>query len=320
MNNLRQPANLPANDSGRDVAQPSPAASSCTVPVREFGSHDAFDPNSGGGTLPKLAAGTAALHHAPDPLTGGFHFRGVLPHLKKEGGTYFVTFREAGALPKEVLLRLKHEREAILQQALAAKRPLTWHEQEELFRWYSIRVDKYLDAGHGECHLRRLEFADLVAGAICFFERQRYELRAWVVMPNHAHVVVWPMPGHTLSDILHSWKSYTAHEINKLLPKRIVPFWQSESYEHLIRDDEDMRRCCHYTLMNPVTACLCARPEDWKWSSAHVSQPSVGVAQPSPAASSRTVPVRELESNDPSDPHSGGGTPPELAGGDACAT
>ncbi len=286
MMTLLQPANLPANDSGRDVAQPSPAASSRTVPVRESGSHDALDPDSGGGTPPKLAAGTAAVHDEPNQLASGFHFRGVLPHLKKE----------------------------------AAKRPLTWHEQEELFRWYSIRVDKYLDAGHGECHLRRLEFADLVAGAICFFERQRYELRAWVVMPNHAHVVVWPMPGHTLSDILHSWKSYTAHEINKLLPKRIVPFWQSESYEHLIRDDEDMRRCCHYTLMNPVTACLCARPEDWKWSSAHVSQPSVGVAQPSPAASSRTVPVRELESNDPSDSHSGGGTPPEPAGGDACAT
>ena len=244
----------------------------------------------------------------------------MLPHLKKEGGAYFVTFREAGTLPKEVLLRFKHEREAILQQALAAKRPLTWHEQEELFRWYSNRVDKYLDAGHGECHLRRSEFANLVARAICFFERERYELRAWVVMPNHVHVVVWPMPGHALSNILHSWKSYTAHEINKLLPEKMVPFWQSESYEHLIRDDEDMHRCCRYTLMNPITAGLCARPEDWKWSSAHVAQPSVGVVQPSPPASFRTVPVRESGAHDAPARNSGGGTPPEPAGGDACAT
>jgi REP element-mobilizing transposase RayT len=309
----RQSRNLSANDNGRDVAQPSPAASSRTVPVRESGSHDASDPNSGSGTPLELAAGTAALHDASDPLVSGFHFRGVLPHLKKEGGTYFVTFREAGTLPKDVLSRFKHEREAILRQALAAKRPLTWHEQEELFRWYSNRVDKYLDAGHGECHLRRPEFAGLLAGAICFFERQRYELRAWVVMPNHAHVVVWPMPGHTLSDILHSWKSFTAHEINKLLLKKIVPFWQSESYEHLIRDDEDLHRCCHYTLMNPVTACLCVRPEDWKWSSAHL-------AQPSPAASTRTVPVRGAAAHDDPAKESGGGTPPELAGGDACAT
>jgi len=248
----------------------------------------------------------------PNHLVAGFHSRGVLPHLKREGGTYFVTFRQAGTLPKEVLLRFKQERDAILQHAMAAKRPLTWHEQEELFRWYSNRVDKYLDAGHGTCYLRNPELADLVAGAIRFFEGQRYELRAWMVMPNHAHVVVWPMAGHTLSDILHSWKSYTSHEINKRLPTKVVPFWQGESYEHLIRDDEDLHRCCHYTLMNPVNAGLCTRPEDWKWSSGHV-------AQPSPAASSSTVPVQGTTAPTAHTP-TGGGTPPELAGGDACAT
>lgn len=121
----------------------------------------------------------------PDPddkrhLVSGFHSRGVLPHLKREGGTYFVTFRQAGTLPKEVLRRFKQEREAIIQQAMAGKRPLTWHEQEELFRWDSSRVDKYLDAGHGPCYLRDPEVAELVAGAIRFFEGQRYELRAWV--------------------------------------------------------------------------------------------------------------------------------------------
>ena len=317
---LRQLAAETPAESRRDVAQPSPAASSSTVPVRESAGDDAASPDSGGGTPPELAAGTAALQGVPDRLVSGFHFRGVLPHLKKEGGTYFVTFREAGTLPKEVLLRFKQERDAILQQALAAKRPLTWHEQEELFRWYSNHVDKYLDAGHGECHLRHQEFAGLVAGAFGFFEGQRYELRAWVVMPNHAHVVVWPMPGHALSDILHSWKSYTAHEINKRLPKKIVPFWQSESYEHLICDDDELHRCCHYTLMNPVNARLCARPVDWRWSSAHVAQPTGDVAQPSPAASSSTVPVREAGARDTPPKDSGGGTPPKLAGGDACAT
>jgi REP element-mobilizing transposase RayT len=198
----------------------------------------------------------------------------VLPHLKREGGTYFVTFRQAGTLPKEVLLRFKQERDTLLAQAKAAKRPLTWHEQEELFRWYSNRVDKYLDAGHGPCYLRDPALADLVAEAIQFFGGRRYELRAWVVMPNHVHAVVWPMPGHTLSDVLHSWKSFTSHEINKRLPTQVSPFWQNESYEHLVRADEDLHRCCQYTLMNPVNARLCARPEDWKWSSAYVATSS----------------------------------------------
>jgi REP element-mobilizing transposase RayT len=198
--------------------------------------------------------------------------------VKKEGGTYFVTFRQFGSLPQEVLLRFKQEREAILQHAMAAKRPLTWHEQEELFRWYSNRVDKYLDEAHGVCYLRDSALAGLVAGAIAFFDGQRYELRAWVVMPNHAHVVVWPKPGHTLSDILHTWKSFTSHKINKRLPQKFVPFWQSESYEHLVRDDEDLHRCRLYTLMNPVNAGLCARFEDWPWSSAYVAQVSSPVS------------------------------------------
>jgi REP element-mobilizing transposase RayT len=287
--------------------------------VRESGTDNAPAEKSPGERTTELTAGLVALREKPNPLVGGFHFRGVLPHLKKEGGTYFVTFRQAGTLPKAVLLRFKRERDAILQQATAAKRPLTWHEQEELFRWYSKRVDKYLDAGHGVCYLRNPELASLVADAIRFFEGQRYELRAWVVMPNHAHVVVWPMPGHTLSDILHSWKSFTSHEINKRLPIKVVPLWQGESYEHLIRDDEDLHRCCLYTLMNPVNARLCARPEDWQWSSAHIVQPC-HVAQPSPAASSGTVPVQGSEQSGRPMDESGGGTPPELAGEDACAT
>ena len=304
---------MPHDAERSDVAQASSPASSCTVPVQEPGPHKVTSANSGGGTPPELAAGTAAPHKQPDPLVSGFHFRGVLPHLKKEGDTYFVTFRQAGTLPKEVLLRFKQERDAILQHAMAAKRPLTWQEREELFRLFSNRVDKYLDAGHGVCYLRDSTFADLVAGAIRFFEGQRYELHAWVVMPNHAHVVVWPMPGHSLSDILHSWKSFTSHKINKLLPTKVVPFWQSESYEHLIRDDDDLHRCCHYTLANPVNAGLCAEPHVWQWSSAHV-------AQPTPAASSSTVPVQEPKTSLQPTDESGGETPPQLAGGDARAT
>lgn len=203
----------------------------------------------------------------PNHLVSGFHTRNTLPHLKREGGTYFVTFRLAGTLPAELILRLKAERTAIIEQARVAKRPLTWQEQEELFRWYSHRVDAFLDRGQGECFLRRPEIADLVAGALRHFDGQRYELRAWVVMPNHVHAVVWPKPPHTLSRILHSWKSFTATEANRILGRRGKPFWQKEAYDHLVRDDTDLARCCEYTTMNPVNAGLCGRPEDWKWSS-----------------------------------------------------
>jgi putative transposase len=202
-------------------------------------------------------------------LHSGFHSRNVLPHLKREGASYFVTFRLAGTLPRQVLLQLKAERENIIRHAKAAKRPLTWQEQEELFRWYSSRVDAYLDAGHGDCWLRRPELADLVASAIQYFDGSRLELLAWVVMPNHVHGVLRPLPGWTLSQILKTWKGYTLREANKSLQRTGEPFWQSESYDHILRDDQDKHRFCHYTTMNPVNARLCAGPKDWKWSSAY---------------------------------------------------
>jgi REP element-mobilizing transposase RayT len=202
-------------------------------------------------------------------LIAGFHFRGKLPHLKREGATYFVTFRLADSLPHSVVEKLKHEREAMIQQALAAKRPLTWHEELQLFAWYSERVEAFLDAGAGECWLRQPAVAELTARAINFFAGERYDLHTWVVMPNHVHAVVRPFAGNTLSRILHSWKSYTASEANKLVRRPGIQFWQKESYDHWIRDDTERARLCAYVTNNPVKSRLCARPEDWPWSSAN---------------------------------------------------
>lgn len=228
--------------------------------------------------------------HNPNknPLVAGFHSRGYLPHLKSEGKSYFVTFRLADTLPKSVLLE---ERERIIQNALTHKRPLTWQEQEDLFVWYSTKVDSYLDAGHGECFLRQPRIAKLISDAIRFFEGQRYEMRAWVVVPNHVHAVVWPKPPNTLSAILHSWKSFTANEANKILRRVKKSFWQEESYDHFIRDDDDMARCCRYTIYNPVNAGLCPVPHEWQWSSAYSVSTKLAA-----------------------------GMPPEPAGRDACAT
>jgi type I restriction enzyme R subunit/putative DNA methylase len=206
-----------------------------------------------------------------------------LPHIKKEGATYFVTFRLADSLPAIEVDRLVRERAALLAGALAHKRPLTWHEEQQLWAWYSEKVERLLDAGHGGCWLRRADVAGLAANALKFFDGQRYELRSWVVMPNHVHAVVWPRPGHTLSRILHSWKSYTAMQANRLLRREREIFWQKESYDHWIRDDEERARLVAYVEVNPVKARLCARPEEWPWSSAHDRAVAAGIL---PAVSS----------------------------------
>jgi REP element-mobilizing transposase RayT len=216
-----------------------------------------------------------------NPLRSGIHTRGYLPHVKREGARYFVTFRLADSLPTDVLLKIQAQRANRLTrfnaQAEAAKELGTASPQsdtlEAIERDYYRELERYLDCGCGECWLRRPEIAELVANALRFFAGERYQLNAWVVMPNHIHVVMWPLPNHTLSTIMQSWKRFTAREANKLLRRTGQTFWQPESFDHWIRNDEEHARCCRYVVNNPVKTKLCKTPEDWRWSSAWREQP-----------------------------------------------
>ncbi len=183
-----------------------------------------------------------------------------LPHWTCEGGIYAVTFRLADSLPQSVVMAWKRERDEILRRAAAAKRRLTVAEVEALAELHSEQVEKFLDAGHGECHFKNERAAKIMRNALAHFDGQRYDLVVWCVMPNHVHAVVHPRPGFGLQSICHSWKSFTANEINRLLG-RSGPLWQPEPYDHLIRDEQDYRHAVEYVLANPQAAGLQA----WPW-------------------------------------------------------
>jgi hypothetical protein len=116
---------------------------------------------------------------AANPFRSGLHSRGYLPHVKREGAEYFVTFRLADSLPKEVLLRYEGERAARLRALSEAQRlgRATPDTEAIIQRDFRRQVERYLDQGTGACPLRRPEIADLVAGALKFFHEQRYLLR-----------------------------------------------------------------------------------------------------------------------------------------------
>ena len=175
----------------------------------------------------------ASLPATPNNPQQGIHTRGYLPHLKAEGGIYFVTFRLADSLPQSALDELERSK------------PETRSKQ----------IETYLDAGHGECYLRNPEIAQMVIQALKQFEGERYVLHDWVVMPNHVHLVIEPRGAHALSDILHSLKSYTTSEANRCLDRHGA-FWQHESYDRLIRGQEEFDRCVQYVRDNPVRANL----------------------------------------------------------------
>jgi REP element-mobilizing transposase RayT len=216
----------------------------------------------------------------PNPLRSGVHSRGFLPHVKREGAAYFVTFRLADSLPTEVLRGFeahKAERLRRLSQLPQGSQPGD-DSEDETNREFRRQVERYLDQGHGACHLRRPDVAELVASALQYFDGERYLLDDWVVMPNHVHAVLWPMPNPLLGEILKSWKQYTSRRARLLVGLGGERFWQVESYDHWIRSDDEQARICRYIRSNPVTARLCAQPEDWRWSSAWPGWKSAGEA------------------------------------------
>ncbi len=173
-----------------------------------------------------------------------------LPHWTCEHAIYHVDFRLADALPLSIREQWVQEREDILKTAQQLGRPLSAAEEQRLQYLYSEKVEAYLDAGHGACWMKQANIAQIVADALTFFNGQRYHLHAWCVMPNHVHVIVEPFQGHKLDQIVHSWKSFTANEINKAL-RRTGQVWQHEPYDHIIRSEKEYAFQLDYVWSNP---------------------------------------------------------------------
>jgi len=182
-----------------------------------------------------------------------WHSRGYLPHF--EGGSIpqELTFRLADSFPGELLDRWRNELACLPKGEAEAER--------------RIRVEAYLDLGEGEALLRDQRVAALVENALLYFDVARYHLHAWVVMPNHVHALLTPENGFTLSSILFSWKSFTAKEANRILGRN-GQFWQEDYFDRYARNEEHYWTMVDYIEMNPVKAGLCARKEDWPFSSA----------------------------------------------------
>ena len=128
-------------------------------------------------------------------------------------------------------------------------------------------METYLDAGHGSCFLKEARIAELVEKALHHFDGVRYRLLSWVVMPNHVHVLIDPLEGWALERIVHSWKSFTAHEANRILGRQ-GDFWQHDYWDRFIRGPDHLRRAIEYIHANPVRAGLVSRPGLWIHSSA----------------------------------------------------
>ncbi len=178
-----------------------------------------------------------------------------LPHWNCSNGIYHVCFRLADSIPREKLDQLKREKELIVNSSAYRKRTLTKEEKERLWYLYTKKIEHFLDAGYGNCYLRRPAIAEIVKVSLHYFEGQRYYLHAWSIMPNHVHVIVEPANGWKLAQIVRSWKSFTANIINRKL-SRHGQLWQHEPYDHLIRNESEYLEQVEYVWNNPEKAGL----------------------------------------------------------------
>ncbi len=179
----------------------------------------------------------------------GWHSRGYLPHWDAPHIIQSITFRLADSLPASHDLR--RELDSVPNTPAARLG----------------RLQSLLDAGHGWCALRDPRAARIVENALLHHDGDRYRLLAWVVMPNHVHVLIESFEGHALARIVQSWKTYTAVACNRLqgLHGR---FWEPEYYDRAIRDERHLGNVVRYIHNNPVLAGLVQQPQQWLFGSA----------------------------------------------------
>lgn len=204
-------------------------------------------------SLQKLIEGKNKWAEPLDPSASargfkGWHQRGYLPHRDAPGLQQFVTLRLGGSLPRsrrgewEALLRIENNRRRRAQ------------------------LEDYLDRGYGNCWLRQPSVATLAEDTLEHGNGRDYELLAWVIMPNHAHVLfeVWTIP---MSRIVKAWKTHIGLEANKILIRHGA-FWERDCWDTYMRDHNQMLKAQRYIEQNPVKARLVQAASDWPWSSA----------------------------------------------------
>ena len=208
-----------------------------------------------------------------------------LPHWDVEDATYFITACLAGSVPAEGLTRLRRYRDELEHRP----RPVTITIEEWEYRKHKLifsKFDDIIDADSAVRHLASPAAASEVEKSLRHFAGERYDLLAFAVMPSHFHWLFRPQPKwvQTCIDesqrtgasklrtaherIVQSAKGYSARRCNQLLGLS-GQFWQDESYDHVVRNDEELFRIIDYVENNPVKAGLVARREDWRWSSAY---------------------------------------------------
>jgi putative transposase len=186
-----------------------------------------------------------------------------LPHWEQPEVCYFLTFRTVDSMPEEVMDQWSLERhDWLIRRGIDPVADEDWHprietlsceDRAEFHARFSRQIKEHLDKGYGECVLRQPVIRRIVCDALHFFDEERYRLGGFVVMPNHAHVLVQCLGDTRLKPMGYGLKRFTAREINKNLERK-GHFWQGETYDHIVRSPQQFWHYRRYIEDNPAKA------------------------------------------------------------------
>lgn len=182
---------------------------------------------------------------------------GDLPHWSQDEVLQFVTFRLGDALPKGKLIQWKMQSETFRN---TLPPPWTPEVEMEYHREFTMKLERWLDQGSGACWFRDSTNRKILEEVIMHFQGERVEHHAWVIMPNHVHLLFKPIA--PIEKLVQAWKSVSAKRMGK------GGIWQPNYRDTLIRDGEHFANAVRYIRNNPVKAKL--RDEEFTlWRSEH---------------------------------------------------
>ena len=200
------------------------------------------------------------------PMNTQTYYRRNMPHIVPPGAPLFITFRLAGSLPVTAIQQLQAESEAalgIITQTISVEEqaPAAHRARKAYFGKFDAQLDGH---SYGPNWLRQSEIANLVCQEIVLLAGLEINVLSYCVMPNHVHLVMQlpETPDFSFGKLMQRLKGRTAYKANQLL-RRNGPFWQHESYDHLIRDERELEHINAYVVMNPVKAGLVENWEEW---------------------------------------------------------
>jgi hypothetical protein len=181
-----------------------------------------------------------------------FYSRGKLPHWDEPGACQFLTWRLAGSVPEDVQSELQ----------LAAR------SGAESRRRYWQLLEEALDLGHGTCLLSRPQAGAAAVESFLALHGTLVTVHAFVVMPNHCHLLLTIDPGFQIGELVRRLKGSSARAVNRA-SGRTGQVWQEDYFDRVVRDDDHFVRTLKYIEWNPVKAGLCSVPGHYSASSAN---------------------------------------------------